>query len=71
MVLGMDEDIYSKLIRDPTKCKQCLRCNYRIHGFSNILEVRIHKDDIEKEDVQLSIDMLILTCTEDAISFVL
>lgn len=56
--------------RDEMKCVKCLRCDRIIHGFSNMRCVMIEDSDIEKEDVQLALDRMILVCETDSISIV-
>lgn len=57
MVLGM-----AKIKRDKALCSKCLRCDRILYGFSNMECVRIHDEDIKKEDVQLALDRMILVC---------
>ena len=67
MELG-EYNMYVRLKRDRSKCTQCLRCNYAIHGFSNMTCIQIHESDYEKEEVKKAVASMILVCESDAIA---
>ena len=52
----------AKVLRDKTICCKCLRCDRILYGFSNMEGVIISDEDMQKEDVQLALDRMILIC---------
>jgi len=67
MVNGMADD-YVHLMRNTATCDGCLRCNHIIHGFANMTCIKIRREDLRKEEVLNSVQVMIDVCDSDSIS---